>query len=600
MYWWIKGFLENRLIKTSVNGIYSSALPLRDGLPQGSSLSCTLFLCYVNDLSEFLKTQNRLAFADDIVIWQQDTDVEKAVENLNRELALLKCYCQRWRMQVNVERTVYTVFSNSYRVLERELTVLIGDSRLRRDCEPCYLGVTLDPRLNLHRHIVNTATKARSRLELLKILAGSGWGATLHSLRTIYLTYVRPVLEYASPVLTLANPSTLKKLDLVQNAAARYILGGLISTPIKVLERATAVEPLGLRRDAQCALARERFLRIPEASPLRAMSENPGRNQRLQKLSPLTRGKKISLEYDLSEQRLPPVPILWSPDMAPRPIKVELSIGLAGKKSELTPEVLKVAALARIDSYPKDYIQCYIDGSATEGTKNGGYGFTIKWPTDEADTDGFGPVGTSTCSYECEKSAFVKCVEALMEKHREGKQFPGVVILSDCQALLQVLGGQLSATISDFMMKVEELRTTGTEVLAQWIPSHVGVKGNEDADNLANQGREVEQPVMPASFADCKVAIRRGLAELWEAAFRDNDDNLLSDVRKLALRIRNPPDPIELLPRGEAEQVFRMRAEHTLLRGSMFRTKWTPQPSCCLCGFVIESTPHVLFSCPAL
>ena len=43
-----------------------------------------------------------------------------------------------------------------------------------------------------------------------------------------------------------------------------------------------------------------------------------------------------------------------------------------------------------------------------------------------------------------------------------------------------------------------------------------------------------------------------------------------------------------------------MRAEHTLLRGSMFRTKWTPEPSCRLCGFVVESTLHVLFSCPAL
>ena len=172
------------------------------------------------------------------------------------------------------------------------------------------------------------------------MLAGSGWGATLQSLRTMYLAYVRPVLEYASPVLTLINPSTLKKLDLVQSAAARFIQGGLRSTPIKVLERATAVEPLGLRRDTECALARERFRRIPETSPFRAMSDNPGSNQRLQKLLLLMRGKKISLEYDLSEQRLPLVPIRWSPDMAPRPIKVELSIGLAGKKSELAPEVL--------------------------------------------------------------------------------------------------------------------------------------------------------------------------------------------------------------------------------------------------------------------
>ena len=65
------------------------------------------------------------------------------------------------------------------------------------------------------------------------------------------------------------------------------------------------------------------------------------------------------------------------------------------------------------------------------------------------------------------------------------------------------------------------------------------------------------------------------------------DENSIPEVRKQALRFPNPRDPIEQLPRaGEAVQVFSMRAEHTLLRGSMFRTQWTPHPSCRLCGFV--------------
>ena len=213
--------------------------------------------------------------------------------------------------------------------------MLIGDNVLRRDCEPCYLGVTLDPRLNLTRH-TNSANKARSRLDLLKLLPGSGWGATLHPLRTMYITNVRPVLEYASPVLKLANPFMLRRLDLVQNSALRFVLVGLRSTRIQVLERAAAVEPLDLRRSAQCVLARERFLRTPEDCPLRTMSIYPGRNQ-----SPLTRAEKSSREFELSEQRLPLVPVLWSPDLAPRPIEVELSIGLKGRKSDLAPEVLK-------------------------------------------------------------------------------------------------------------------------------------------------------------------------------------------------------------------------------------------------------------------
>ena len=70
---------------------------------------------------------------------------------------------------------------------------------------------------------------------------------------------------------------------------------------------------------------------------------------------------------------------------------------------------------------------------------------------------------------------------------------------------LQVLSGHLSETFSDSMMAVEELRPTGTVILAQWIPFHFDIKGSEDADTLANRGRDEEQPEVPASFADCKA-----------------------------------------------------------------------------------------------
>ena len=79
MFSWIRGFLEDRRIKT-VNGVYSRSRSLPEGLPQGSALSCTLFLCYVNDLREYIQTQERLAFADDIVLWQALNGVRVGAE----------------------------------------------------------------------------------------------------------------------------------------------------------------------------------------------------------------------------------------------------------------------------------------------------------------------------------------------------------------------------------------------------------------------------------------------------------------------------------------------------------------------------------------
>ena len=99
--------------------------------------------------------------------------------------------------------------------------------------------------------------------------------------------------------------------------------------------------------------------------------------------------------------------------------------------------------------------------------------------------DGFGPVVMTTCSFECEQNCFQKVYRR-----------PIGMILSDCQALVQVLVGHLSVTFSDSMMAVEELRTPGTKILAQWIPSHAGVRGNKIANDLANRGRGEQQPSM--------------------------------------------------------------------------------------------------------
>ena len=51
LYSWIKSFLTDRLIQTRINDTLSSKAVLEEGLPQGCSLSCTLFLIFINDLS---------------------------------------------------------------------------------------------------------------------------------------------------------------------------------------------------------------------------------------------------------------------------------------------------------------------------------------------------------------------------------------------------------------------------------------------------------------------------------------------------------------------------------------------------------------------
>ncbi|KAK3774838.1 hypothetical protein RRG08_018829 [Elysia crispata] len=530
MYNWLKGFLSNRYIRTRVNGVYSRTRPSKERLPQGSALSCTLFLCFLNDLSEVIPTFNRLSFADDISTWQSDKNVDRATEALNSDLHALKRYCDQWCMQINTTKTVYNTYSNSREVLARDLELKIEDKCLQRDPLLRYLGVALDSRLNLTAHVEQLAGRVQERIGLMKKLAGTNWGAALSSLKILYVTFVRSALEYANPILNLASKTSLGKLDRIQNAAMRLMTGRLRSTPIAALEVATECEPLETRREVQTLMARERFLRLGESNPLKDLAESFGATRRrLKKVSVLSAAEAAERKFDLPTDRAPLETPGWPPELAPHPLEARLDIGLNGKKSEIAPQVQKAAALEFIDSYPAEYMRCYIDGSAKEGTSHGGYGVYIEWKFEEA-TRTSRPVGRRTCSYECEKAALHACIPILKERHDRGNPLPGVVILCDCCSLVQNLGGFNPTSMGDILSTMEQLRQAGVRIICQWIPSHVGIHGNELADELANAGRLQPQPTVPATPAHVSSLLRGETAKRWRAAIEGNDDTRLAKL----------------------------------------------------------------------
>ena len=86
---WIKDFLEYRTQSVLLNGTNSDNFLVSSGVPQGSVLGPMLFLAYINDLPDQVRSRVSL-FADDTVMYlalkkQDDSEIlQKVFESLEK------------------------------------------------------------------------------------------------------------------------------------------------------------------------------------------------------------------------------------------------------------------------------------------------------------------------------------------------------------------------------------------------------------------------------------------------------------------------------------------------------------------------------------
>ena len=154
MYRWINNFSHpNR--RSDINKRVPQG---RDTTTQGSSLSCTLFTLYINDIVKYLPDTHTALYADYIVLWSTSANMYSAQANVNTSLRNLWTYCNLWKLKLNTNKTVYTIFSRRYKV-EKSVKIRYGGEEIQKDDAPQYLGLQLDRKLSMRKHIENTAAK---------------------------------------------------------------------------------------------------------------------------------------------------------------------------------------------------------------------------------------------------------------------------------------------------------------------------------------------------------------------------------------------------------------------------------------------------------
>ncbi|XP_056006907.1 uncharacterized protein LOC125665371 [Ostrea edulis] len=143
--------------------------------------------------------------------------------------------------------------------------------------------------------------------------------------------------------------------------------------------------------------------------------------------------------------------------------------------------------------------------------------------------------------------------------------------LFSLQMLLSVLQGLTNNKLPSLEQALFNIQSRIT--VLQWIPSHCGVYGNEQADILAKQGAGQQQEETPVCLAEMKTII------------------------KSLYRKSKHQDSYHHLSRPEQTVIFRLRTGHNRLNKHLNRVMKVVPSRMCPCGEAEQDTTHILQTC---
>ena len=223
----IKSMYENIKSRVKSNNELSDEFTCCLGVRQGECLSPFLFAIYVNDIEEFFYTKGAegvditmfklflLLYADDITVFSE------TAQGLQKGLDILKEYCTKWKLTVNIEKSKVIVFRKGGQ-LPRNLKFYYDGLELSIVGSFSYLGVVFTPggSFSLAQNALSgQAQKAVFRLNsyLYKFTEISPY----HKLE-LFDKLVAPILNYSAEVWGFCKAD---KIETVHLQFCKHLLG---------------------------------------------------------------------------------------------------------------------------------------------------------------------------------------------------------------------------------------------------------------------------------------------------------------------------------------------------------------------------------------
>ena len=242
---WFCCYLKGRQSVVNFRNERSKHRNNRSGVPQGAVTSPILFNFYLRHLPKPPKNIQVVQYADDISIYATGKPYTGLAEAINKYIPEVLTFLEERELQVSPTKSTVTLFTPDTKEFKEIPEIKMKDTVVPHEPTPRLLGVTFDTMYTFSHHVKNITDSAKTKINLMKSLAGSTWGQDVETLALTYKSICRSVLEYAAPIWSpIISDTSWLKLQTTQNQALRVVTGNLAMASEQHLHRESKIIPI--------------------------------------------------------------------------------------------------------------------------------------------------------------------------------------------------------------------------------------------------------------------------------------------------------------------------------------------------------------------
>ena len=582
----IQNFLSDRHFQVKSGSTFSNSYLQENGVPQGSILSPMLFNLKINNIMKSVSNNaNASLFVDDFAVYIEG----KHLKHLERSMQLCINKIQKWvaenGFKFSISKTTCVHF-HKQRIYTEPTLHLDGQAIPVKD-EVKFLGLIFDQKLNFKAHVAYLKKKCQKALNILRVVGHTDWGADKSTLLKLYRTLVRSKLDYGCAVYGSTKRYILKSLDPIHHQGLRIALGAFRTSPVQSLY-AEAGEPS--LRHRRLKLSMNYFLKLKSLpdNPCHNIINNPPPSELFERTKTIPPFGTRTLPH-IEEANIEPNSIDSQYERTPPPWEhsnIMFDTSLSCFKKEQTSETVLRKEFQQLRERYNSYFEAYTDGSKSE-YKVAAAAFFTKDPDN--------PKTTRLRDGSSVFNAELEGILLALKKFSILSQPKNFIIYTDSLSAVESLRNKTFKikNVKRFYNLLKKIPPQ-TQLVIAWVPSHVGVSGNEKADRLAKAALTSNLAAHSrVCWSDLKPRVDTYICTAWQALWNDQTRNKLYEIRpNLKESLRNTTQP---LYRKQETVMTRLRIGHTWITHS-YLLKKEDQPFCHACDnpFTVK---HILVEC---